>query len=137
MARRIAAQGNGRDTLAVMALLALVTALAQTGFAFGRTGGNIMPFTISIATSGRVTATGAAPAHATMVSKLRLATLNRAVLDDRFESMPAVTNCPGTLPDIASQVIRVGGRTVRVHGGCVARFNRLWTAMNHAVRTSY
>src|SRR5437868_5157855 len=109
-----------------MALLAVITALAQTGFAFGRAGGNIMPFTVSIATSGRVTATGAAPEHATMVSKLRLANLNRAVLDARFGTMPAVTNCPGTLPDIASEVIRVGGRTVRVHGGCVVRFNRLW-----------
>lgn len=117
-----------------MALLALVTALAQTGFAFGRTGGNIMPFTISIATTGRVTATGAAPVHANTVSKLRLANLNRAVLGAQFETMPAVTNCPSTLPDVASQVIRVGGRTVRVHGGCVARFNRLWTAMSRAVR---
>jgi hypothetical protein len=117
-----------------MALLAIVTALAQTGFAFGRTGGNIMPFTVSITTGGQVTATGAAPAHATKVSKLRLANLDRAVLDAQFQTMPAVTNCPGTLPDIASQVIRVGGRTVRVHGGCVARFNRLWTAMNRAVR---
>lgn len=135
MARRIGPQGNGRDTLAAMALLAIVTALAQTGFAFGRTGGNIMPFTISIATTGRVTATGAAPAHASMVSKLRLANLNSAVLDAQFETMPLVTNCKGTLPDIASQVVRVGGRTVRVHGGCVARFNRLWTAMNRAVRT--
>jgi hypothetical protein len=134
MARRIGQQGNGRDTLAAMALLALVAALAQTGFAFGRTGGNIMPFTISIATTGRVTATGAAPAHARMVSKLRLANLNRAVVDAGFQTMPVVTNCPGTLPDIASQVIRVGGRTVRVHGGCVVRFNRLWTAMNRAAR---
>jgi hypothetical protein len=48
--------------------------------------------------------------------------------------MPLVTSCRGTLPDIATQVIRVGGRTVRVHGGCVVRFNRLWTAMNRAAR---
>ena len=134
IARRIGPQGNDRDTLAAMALLAIVAALAQTGFAFGRAGGNIMPFTVSIATSGRVTATGAAPAHTTKLSKLRLANLNRAVLDSQFEAMPAVTNCKGTLPDIASQVIRVGGRTVRVHGGCVARFNRLWTAIDHAYR---
>jgi hypothetical protein len=117
-----------------MALLALVAALAQTGFAFGRTDGNIMPFTISIATSGRVTATGAAPAHATTISKLRLANLNRAVLDAGFQTMPLVTSCRGTLPDIATQVIRVGGRTVRVHGGCVVRFNGLWTALNRAAR---
>jgi hypothetical protein len=117
-----------------MALLAVVTALAQTGFAFGRTGGNIMPYTISIATSGRVTATGPAPAHTKLVSKLRLANLNRAVFDAQFEALPTFTNCQATLPDIAAQLIRVGGRTVRVHGACVARFNRLWTAMNRAVR---
>jgi len=117
-----------------MALLAVVTALAQTGFAFGRTGGNIMPYRISIATSGRVTATGPAPAHTSLVSKLRLANLNRAVFDAQFDTMPAFTNCQGTLPDIAAQLIRVGGRTVRVHGACVPRFNRLWAAMSRAVR---
>lgn len=117
-----------------MALLALVTALAQTGFAFGRTGGSIMPFTIAIAANGRVTASGPAPAHTAQVSKLRLANLDRAVRVAHFATMPAATNCPGTLPDIAWQLIRVGGRTVRVHGACVTRFTRLWTAMNRAVR---
>lgn len=117
-----------------MALLALVTALAQTGFAFGRSGGNIMPFTVSIAASGRVTASGPAPAHTATVSKLRLASLDRAVRAAELATMPVATSCPGTLPDVAWQVIRVGGRTVRVHGACVTRFNRLWTAMNRAVR---
>jgi hypothetical protein len=117
-----------------MALLAVVTALAQTGFAFGRTGGNIMPFSIAIAANGHVTATGPAPAHTTTVSKLRLANLDRAVLDAKFQTMPTMTLCPNTLPDIAAQYIRVGRRTVRVHGSCVARFNRLWTALNRSVR---
>jgi hypothetical protein len=117
-----------------MALLALVTALAQTGFAFGRSGGNIMPFTISIAASGRVTASGPAPAHVATVSKRRLATLDRAVRAAQFASLPAATNCPGTYPDVAWDVIRVGGRTVRLHGACVTRFTNLWTAMNRAVQ---
>lgn len=117
-----------------MAVLAVVAALAQTGFAFGRDGGNIMPFTVAIAASGRVTATGAAPAHAATVSRLRLAKLDRAVRDAQLAKLPKLTMCPGTLPDIAAQFIRVGGRTVRVHGSCVARFNRLWTALNTAVR---
>jgi hypothetical protein len=117
-----------------MALLAVVTALVQTGFAFGRTGGNIMPFSIAIAANGHVTATGAAPAHTATVSKLRLATLERAAVDAKLQTMPAMTLCPGTLPDIAAQYIRVGRRTVRVHGACVARFNRLWAVLNHSVR---
>jgi hypothetical protein len=117
-----------------MALLAVVTALAQTGFAFGRIGGNIMPFSIAIAAGGRVTATGPAPEHRATVSKVQLANLDRAVVDARFRTMPKMTLCPNTLPDIAAQYIRVGGRTVRVHGSCVARFNRLWTALSRAVR---
>jgi hypothetical protein len=119
-----------------MALLAVITALAQTGFAFGRTGGNIMPFSIVIASGGHVTATGPAPEHTTTVSKLRLATLDRAAAAAKLQTMPAMTSCPGTLPDIAAQYIRVGRRTVRVHGTCVARFNRLWTALNRSVRPS-
>jgi hypothetical protein len=105
---------------------------AVTGFAFGRTGGNIMPFSVTIAASGTVTATGAAPAHVDAVTKQRLAILNRAALDARFRTLPAATSCPGTLPDVAAQFIRVGGRTVRVHGTCVKRFNRLWAALNDA-----
>jgi hypothetical protein len=116
-----------------MVLLALVTAFAQTGFAFGRTGGNIMPFSIAIATTGHVTATGPAPEHTTTVSRLRLGNLDRAVFDAKFKTMPTMTLCPHTLPDIAAQYIRVGGRTVRVHGSCVPRFNRLWAALNRAV----
>ena len=107
-------------------------ATPQTGFAFGRTGGSIMPFTISISTSGVVTATGPAPAHRKRLTKTQLAVLNRLVVDTAFQKVPAVTACPNTLPDIAAQFIRVGGRTVRVHGSCIARFNRLWAALNNA-----
>jgi len=117
-----------------MALLAVVTALAQTGFAFGRTGGNIMPFSIAIAANGHVIATGAAPAHTTTISKVRLATLERAAVNAKLQTMPAMTSCPGTLPDIAAQYIRVERRTVRVHGACIARFNRLWAVLNRSVR---
>lgn len=109
-----------------MALVALV-------LAFGRTGGNIMPFTISIAPSGRVTASGPAPDHVATVSKARLAMLDRAVRAADVSTLPVATNCPGTNPDVAWELIRLGGRTVRVHGACVTRFTRLWDAMNRAV----
>ena len=61
-------------------------------------------------------------------------TLNHVVVETSFSKLPAVTACPSTLPDIAAQFIRVGGRTVRVHGSCLQRFNRLWTALTKATR---
>jgi hypothetical protein len=45
-----------------------------------------------------------------------------------------MTNCVGTLPDIATTFIRVGAKTVRVHGNCVPRFATLFTALSHAVK---
>jgi hypothetical protein len=66
------------------------------------------------------------------VTKLQLADLNRIAFETRFSLLPARTACPGVLPDIADQFIRVGARTVRVHGSCVKRFNRLWAALSEA-----
>lgn len=106
---------------------------AKTGFAYGRAGGNIIPFTVTIATTGAVRATGAAPDHVATLTKQQLADLNRIAYDVRFATIPVVTACPDTLPDVAAQFIRVGGRTVRVHGGCVRRFNKLWAALDRAV----
>ena len=105
----------------------------QHGFEFGRTGGNIQPFTVTISKTGVVRTAGAAPAHIGVVSKHQLTVLTGIALAVRFAAIPAVTACPKTLPDVAAQFIRVEGRTVRVHGSCLARFNRLWTALNRAV----
>ena len=116
-------------------LVPAADASPKTGFEFGRSGGNIRPYSIVISTTGKVTATGAAPEHRTTLTKQQLANLNRVAFVTRFETLPVVTACPGTLPDVAAESIRVGGRTVRVHGTCVARFNRLWTALNHAATT--
>jgi hypothetical protein len=115
-------------------LLAAALASPQTGFAFGRVGGSIMPFTVTIATSGAVDRDGAAPGRAKHLTKQQLAVLNRVALETRFTRMPAVTACPNTLPDVAAQFIRVGGRTVRVHGNCLRGFNRLWAALAKTIR---
>jgi hypothetical protein len=126
-------------TFAAIAALALAavpaaSAAPTTGFELTRTGGNIRPFTLRIDTAGVVRATGAAPAHRRRLTKLELAAINRAAFVDGFQKLPLVTLCRGTLPDIATQSIRVGGRTVRVHGTCLAGFDRLWTALSRAVR---
>jgi hypothetical protein len=106
----------------------------KTGFAFGRAGGNIMPFSITVSTAGVVRSTGPAPAHRARLTKLQLATLNRVAFQIDFEHLPVFSACPQTLPDVAAEFIRVGDRTVRVHGGCVKPFNRLWTALSRATR---
>ena len=116
----------------VVLLAAALLAPAQTGFAYGRNGGNIMPFTVTIATTGAVKTIGPAPTHVARISKQQLANLSRIAFDARFTTLPVVTACPNTLPDIAARWIRVGGRTIRVHGACLNGFNRMWTALNHA-----
>ncbi|HET8529325.1 MAG TPA: hypothetical protein VFL60_10470 [Gaiellaceae bacterium] len=119
--------------MVVLAAAALLAA-PQTGFAFGRDGGNIVPFRISITVDGKVRATGAAPPHSGKLTKLELATLNRIAYETNFVALPLRVGCRDALPDVATQFIRVGSRTTRVHGGCVARFNRLWAALTKAVR---
>jgi hypothetical protein len=118
-----------------VALLALVALLAvpQTGFAYGRTGGSIRPFAVTISTTGAVRASGAAPENLVgHLTKQQLADLNRIAFETRFALLPARTACPGALPDVADQYIRVGSRVARVHGACVKRFNRFWAALGDA-----
>ena len=125
--------------LAAVLLLALVPAAGASppsGFAFGRLGGNIRPYTVSIAADGRVQVSGPATAGRMKLTAAQLASLNRAAADARFASLPAMANCPGTLPDIATTFIRVGPKTVRVHGNCVARYATLFTALSRAVKLS-
>ena len=117
-------------------LLALVPAAGaspQHGFAFGRLGGNIRPYTVSIASDGRVHVSGPVAAGRMKLTAAQLASLDRAVADARFAALPAMTNCVGTLPDIASTFIRVGAKAVRVHGNCVPRYAKLFTALSRAV----
>ena len=124
---------------AVLLLLALVPAAGaspQHTFAFGRLGGNIRPYTVSIATTGKVAVSGSANAGRMKLTAAQLAILNRAVTDAHFGAFAPTTNCPGTLPDVASTFIRVGAKTVRVHGNCVARYAKLFTALSHAVKLS-
>jgi hypothetical protein len=125
--------------LAAVVLLAFVPAggaSPQRGFGFGRLGGNIRPYTVSIATDGLIHSSGPVTAGRMKLSAAQLASLDRAVAATRFASLPAMTNCPGTLPDIATTFIRVGTKTVRVHGSCVPRFSKLFTALSDAVKLS-
>jgi len=78
-----------------------------TEVAFGRGGGNILPqrFVVS--------------AHGRLAAQVRAA----------FGGLTS-RQCPGTLPDLATEYIRFEGRTVRVHGNCEPAFSRLWNALS-------
>jgi hypothetical protein len=106
----------------------------QTGFAFGRGGGNIRPYTVTIAADGRVTVSGPVQVGRTRLTRAQLGGLATLAATVRFGTLPKSTSCAGTLPDVAGTFVRVGTRTARVHGDCVPRFTRLWKALAGAVK---
>jgi hypothetical protein len=112
-------------------------ATTSTGFAFGREGGNIRPFTVTIAAGGHVQITGPVHVGVTKLTSAQLASLGRVAQQVHFTTLPARTMCPNTLPDVATTVVRVGARTVWVHGTCVPRVTRLWDALRAAVKLTY
>jgi hypothetical protein len=97
-------------------------------------GGNIRPYTVTIANSGTVHTTGAVAVGRKHLTSLQLASLNRVATETRFVTMPATTNCNGSLPDVAATYIRVAARTVRVHGACLPRYQRLLRALQASVQ---
>jgi hypothetical protein len=109
---------------------------AQGGFAFGRFGGNIRPYTVTISAAGLVRLSGPIVSGRKHLSATQLAALRHVAASVRFTAMPGSTNCSGTNPDVASTFIRVGARTVRVHGLCVAAYNRFWLTLTRAVELS-
>ena len=122
--------------LAVVAAEPAGSAVEPSGFAFGRVGGNIRPFMVSIANSGVVRTSGAVTVLRKKLTAAQLVSLNRVAIETSFEKLPKATNCPRTLPDIAATYVRVGARTVRVRGNCVPRYARMWRALSAAVRIS-
>ncbi len=125
----------------VSAALALPTlgaaAPGTTSFAFGRTGGNIAPFTVTISNSGAISASGAVKPKATTVGPAARARLAGLLTKTRFTRLPPTTRCRGTLPDIAANFITVSSagksHTVLVHGDCSTRFTALYNALAKTV----
>ena len=128
---------------AVLLLLAFPTGGAalltqQPLFEFGRTGGNIEPFSVQINTDGTIDHTGpvqfAKPG--TRLSQARLAALVRYARTQQFWSLQARTSCAGSLPDFAAPYVTIHSagktRTVSVRGGCKPRFTRIYRALANA-----
>jgi hypothetical protein len=106
------------------------------GFAFGRTGGNIRPYTVRIANSGTVTMSGPVVVGRTLLTAAQIGRLNLKAVEVDFSHMPLARSCAGALPDVAYTFIRVGARTVRVRGTCLPGYTALWNALVRAVRLS-
>ncbi len=122
--------------LAVAALAVALGAQAAhasspRAFAFGRSGGNIAPFTVMISPTGRVTAQGSV-----RLARPRLTLTQDAVhglvdlaKTEGFFRMPATTVCRGTLPDFAGSFVTVGSKRVTVRGSCNRRFSELYAVL--------
>lgn len=108
-----------------------------TTYAFGRAGGNILPFRVAIAADGAVTVTGPVQPAKTHVTARDLARVATLVRTQRFLSLSRSTSCAGTLPDFAALYVTVrsheGSRTVRVRGSCSPRFSKVYAALAQAV----
>jgi hypothetical protein len=129
-----------RRLLVVAALTCLAAPAAGASaarYSFGREGGNIIPFTVTIAATGAVHASGPVKVGRAHLTTAQLASLGKVAKQARFSALPATTLCSGTLPDIASTFVAAGSHTVRVHGSCSTRFSRVWNALAAAVRLSY
>lgn len=124
--------------LAVVLGLCASTADAQAqGMAFGRLGGNIMPFRVGITAAGTVNVTGPVQVARRKLTAAQVATVRRIAANERFSTLPIGTNCAGALPDVATTYVVLGGRTVHVHGRCMKRFNAVFDALSAAVKISY
>src|SRR5262249_11748464 len=122
---------------AIAVLLPAPALAAGPAYAFGREGGNIRPFTATIARDGQVRVSGPVKVGRTRITAAALTNLAATTARANFATFPSNTDCPGTLPDIAAAWIKVGSHTVLVHGSCSAGFTRVWNALTAAVRLSY
>jgi hypothetical protein len=104
------------------------------GFAFGRLGGNIRPYTVRIANTGVVKVEGPARVGRKLLAPAVIGGLNLKAVEVAFARLPKARSCARALPDVAYTFIRVGAQTVRVRGTCVPQYTRLWNALAHAVR---
>jgi len=121
------------STVIAFALAAPAAAGAATTFSFGRTGGNIEPFTVGFAASGVVTSTGFVQPKTTQLSPATRTRLAKLVRTTRFFTLPHVIRCSGALPDFASLFVTVRtasqSTTVLVHGDCSKPFAQLYRAL--------
>lgn len=103
-------------------------------FVFGRVGGNIRPFTVTIASNGQISASGPVSTSArSRVSAAAIKGLIKLARAEGFFALPDQIEGNHVLPDVASLFITVnaGGqtKTVRLHGVHNAPFEQLYAVL--------
>ncbi len=119
----------------VVVLAAIAATLAGCGsgvprhtpIVFGITGGNIAPYRVSIQPNGSVRARGRTVRA--QIPPARVRALRREIQQAHLSSR----RCAGALPDVASRYIRIGRRTITVHGSCEPGFYRVWNDLAQAL----
>jgi hypothetical protein len=115
----------------VVVLAAIATGLTGCGASgatdhkpiqFGITGGNMVPYRVSIQPNGNVLTTGSGLTSRRNITSARVRSLQREIQQAHLASR----RCAGVLPDVAGRYIRLGGRMVTVQGTCDQGFERVW-----------
>ena len=98
---------------------------------FGRLGGLIVPYAITIAPDGKVTAAGNPPVKPpTSLTSAQVEKLSGLVRNG-MGKLTKNLQCPHTFPDEASEFITAMGKTVVIRGTCSADFTKLWDALTN------
>jgi hypothetical protein len=111
-------------------------AKAPASFTFGRTGGNIAPFSVTIARDGHMTTRGPVQLGKpdAVVSTAALTGLLKLAQAEKFFTMPGAVRCKRTSPDFAALFVTVaratGTKTVTVHGDCRPAFSQLYAVVS-------
>jgi hypothetical protein len=116
-------------------------ARTPVSYSFGRTGGNIAPFTVTIGALGAVHVQGPVQAQRQALSTSQIARLSLTLQRERIATLSPPRRCPGMLPDFASQFITIGSgpaaKTIVADGNCSARFKAAYAALAAAVGLRY
>lgn len=110
---------------------------ASPSFAFGRAGGNIIPFKVTIGSDGRVATTGPVQATAATTSSALRNGLARLAQAEGFFTMATSLTCGRVNPDVAGRFITVSAkgktRTVTARGTCYPAFEELYAVLSASV----
>jgi hypothetical protein len=111
--------------------------LCRAEIAFGRFGGTIHPYTVTIMSNGSVTAVGIGVGRK-MLTPLVIRRLEAIARSLGFFGWPPATDCERKVPDIGWSWIGIAAKgttkTVREHGNCIAGFHTLYAALSAAVQ---
>jgi len=110
---------------------------APPTFAFGRTGGNIIPVTVTIAANGHVSTTGTQKLGLTQATVALRNGLGKLAKAEGFWTMATFLSCGKINPDIASRFVTVTAagktRTVTARGTCFPAFEELYAVLSASV----